>query len=64
MPQKRVYLEMNRMKRGKPRKWETQILVGELSFGEEESEDGWLITIDKCLSPLMVQNVAYKIIFI
>ena len=31
VPQKRVYLEMNRMKRGKPRKRETQILVGELS---------------------------------
>ena len=30
VPQRRVYLEMNRMKRGKPHKWETQILVGEL----------------------------------
>jgi len=31
VPQKRVYLEINRMKRGKPHKRETQILVGELS---------------------------------
>jgi len=31
VPQRRVCLEMNRMKRGKPHKRETQILVGELS---------------------------------
>ena len=30
VPQRRVYLEMNRMKRGKPHKRETQILVGEI----------------------------------
>ena len=31
MPQKRVYEEIRRMKRGKPRKRETQNMVGESS---------------------------------
>ena len=34
VPQRRVYLEINKMKRGKPRKRETQILVEELSLGK------------------------------
>ena len=53
---------MNRVKRGKPHKRETQIMVGELSKEKKESI-GWMgKTIDKCLSPITVQNVAYKII--
>ena len=39
MPQKRCYLEMNRMKRGKPHKRETQIMVGELS---RENKNRWM----------------------
>jgi len=29
VPKRRVHLETNEVERGKPRKWETQILVGE-----------------------------------
>jgi len=32
VPKRRVYLETSRVERGKPREWETQILVGELSI--------------------------------
>ena len=39
MPQKRVYEEIRRMKRGKPRKRETQIMVGEFLFEEMNSKE-------------------------
>ena len=51
-------LEIKEVERGKPREWETQILVGELVKGNKELITG-CICIDKCLSPYMVQNMAY-----
>src|SRR5574344_201577 len=47
------------MKRGKPHKQETQILVGELRQGNKNLV--WDRKIDKCLSLERVQNMAYKI---
>ena len=41
---------MNRVKRGKPRKRETQIMVGELSK-ENKNLRMDSVAIDKCLSP-------------
>ena len=29
VPKRRVYLETDKVERGKPREWETQIMVGE-----------------------------------
>ena len=48
MPQKRVYLEINKMKRGKPHKRETQILVEELfeeKWISKPSSHSWPIDI-------------------
>lgn len=42
---------MKKVERGKPREWETQILVGEPNRGESEFSMGLFYTIDKCLSP-------------
>ena len=48
VPQKRVYLEINKMKRGKPHKRETQILVEELPNAKRSTRktskdvDKWL----------------------
>ncbi len=33
VPKRRVLLETKEVERGKPHKWETQILVGELQIG-------------------------------
>ena len=49
------------MERGKPREWETQILVGELELGNKNN--AWDRKVDKYLSPVREQNMAYKILF-
>ena len=64
VPQKRVPLETKEMKRGKPHKQETQILVEESRSLESEQISGIEQSIDRCLSLLRkLQNMAYKVLF-
>lgn len=50
VPQKRVSLETEKMKRGKPHKQETQILVEESRKLESEQFSGTEQSVDRCLS--------------
>lgn len=65
VPQKRVPLETKEMKRGKPHKQETQILVEESKRLESEQTFGTEQSVDRCLSLSLrkLQNMAYKVLF-